>query len=56
MLRRQVWPEMLQCKGVLRGVVKSLMSQDLPEPGVYKVEYSPPLVGGGIKSKGLEMG
>ena len=31
MLRRQVWPELLQCKGVLRGVVKSLMSQDLPE-------------------------
>ena len=24
--------------------------------GVYKVEYSPPPVGGGIKSKGLEMG
>ena len=25
-------------------------------PGVYKVEHSPPLMGGGIKSKGLEMG
>ena len=26
------------------------------EPGVYKVEHSPPRWWGGIKSKGLEMG
>ena len=34
---------------------QSALPRDI-HAGVYKVEYSPPPVGGGIKSKGLEMG
>ena len=31
------------------------IAKDRQQPGVYKIEYSPPGGGGGIKSKGLEL-